>query len=82
MSSSVCRLPSDCSIRRSSSPVAASSATMRSITRCRTSERAISSGSGPASALSTMRAISGAETTSSAADSIRPRQARAATRAG
>ena len=65
----------------SNSPLEASSATTRSMTRWRTIERAISSGSGPASALSTRRAISGAESTSSTADSNSSRQARAAVRA-
>ena len=53
--------------RRSSSPLAASSAAMRSSTRFRTSERAISSE--PASARSMTRAISGADKTSSTASS-------------
>ena len=50
--------------------------------RWRTSERASSSGSDPASARSMTRAISGADRTSSTASSIGPRQARAAARAG
>ena len=55
--------------RRSSSPLEASSATTRSMTRWRTSERAISSGSDPANARSMTRANSGAESTSSTAAS-------------
>ena len=55
---------------------------MRSRTRWRTSERAISSGSEPASARSRTRVISGADRTSSTASSSGPRQTRAAARAG
>ena len=82
VSSSVCGLRKASVTRRSSSPLAASSAAMRSRTRWRTSERASSSGSDPASARSMTRAISGADRTSSTASSIGPRQARAAARAG
>ena len=82
VSSRVRGLASAAVTRRSSSPLAASSAAMRSSTRFRTSERAISSGSEPASARSMTRAISGADRTSSTASSSGPRQARAAARAG
>src|SRR5215208_7197931 len=82
VSSSVRGLASAAVASRSSSPLAASSATTRSSTRCRTSERANSSGRSPASARSTTRAISGEDRTSSAASSSRPRQACAAARAG
>ena len=82
VSSSVCWVASARVTSRSNSPLAASSAPMRSRTRWRTSERAISSGSEPASARSSTRAISGAERTSSTASSSGPRQARAAARAG
>ena len=81
VSSIVRGLPRAPATSRSSSPLAASSPTIRSSTRCSTTERASSSGSGPASARSVSRVSSGI-TWSSAAASSGAREARAAARAG